>query len=439
MTVVDFAMPSLGADMDSGTITEWLIDVGDSVNRGDIVAIVETDKADIDIEVWNSGVVTELVVPVGELVAVGTPLARIEVASSDAVGDDPTHDGVAGERPEPRPVISETPSAVSATIPEPAPAPAAPPTTATVRPTVTASTAYGSPAGGPDRSGPGSLASPLVRRLASERGIDLGEVHGSGPGGAVLARDLSAIRPIAERPDDPPVAGRSTGGSGDRGNQSDRMRRAIADLMSRSNREIPHYYLEEAIDVEAAMTWLESLNAERSVDERVLPAALVMKAVALALAKHREFNGFWTDDGFRQGDGVHLGIAVSLRGGGLVAPGIRNADRLGVEELMAALRDLVDRSRSSRLRASEMTDPTVTVTNLGDRGVEVVHGVIYPPQVALIGVGRISARPTVIDGTVVARRQVTVTLAADHRASDGQRGARMLNTISRLLQEPEEL
>jgi pyruvate dehydrogenase E2 component (dihydrolipoamide acetyltransferase) len=209
--------------------------------------------------------------------------------------------------------------------------------------------------------------------------------------------------------------------------------------MARSNREIPHYHLRTDIDLEAALTWLTAANEERPVAERILPAAVLMKAVALAVAEHRELSGFWIDDSFRPADGVHLGVAVSLRGGGLVAPALHDADLRSIEELMAGLRDLVTRARTGRLRGSEMSDPTITVTNLGDRGVEVVHGVIYPPQVALVGFGRISTGAAVVDGAVVPRRRVAATLAADHRASDGQIGARFLVTVDRLLQTPEDL
>lgn len=429
MTTLDFVMPSLGADMDSGTITSWMIKPGDEVARGDVVAVVETDKADIDIEIWNDGVVVDIVVPVGETVSVGTTLANIEV---DAEPSATTPQPAATEPPpEPQPAGST-----------PQPPPPEPPTTRSESPASppepkTGWTA-GSTAGADDRV----AASPLARRLADERGVDLAAVAGTGPGGARLARDL-------------PPAGRSEpGGTGtvDRpeqraengpGQRADdgaaRMRKAIGELMARSKQEVPHYYLETTVDLEVALEWLQGYNATRPVDQRVLPAALILKATALALADHPEFNGHWIDGGFRPAPTVNLGVAISLRGGGVVAPAVHRAEELTVDELMAGLKDLVARTRSGRLRASEMTDSTVTVTSLGDRGVDVVHGVIYPPQVALLGIGRTAQRPAVVDGAVAVRRQVVITLAADHRASDGQRGARLLNTMSQLLQKPEEL
>ena len=177
----------------------------------------------------------------------------------------------------------------------------------------------------------------------------------------------------------------------------------------------------------------------RPVAERVLPAALLLKAVARGLREVPELNGFWVDDAFRPGAGVHVGVAISLRGGGLVAPAIHDADALPLDALMRALRDLVQRARTGMLRSSELADATVTVTNLGDLGVGSVFGVIYPPQVALVGIGRVSERPWADGGMLGVRPVVTVTLAADHRASDGHRGGRLLTAIERLLQTPEQL
>jgi pyruvate dehydrogenase E2 component (dihydrolipoamide acetyltransferase) len=175
------------------------------------------------------------------------------------------------------------------------------------------------------------------------------------------------------------------------------------------------------------------------VSERLLPGALLLKATALAAREVPALNGFWVDDGFRPSAVVHLGVAVSLRGGGLVAPALHDADRLTLDELMAGLRDLVGRARAGRLRSSEMADPTLTVTNLGDQGVDEVHGVIYAPQVALIGFGKVAERPWASGGMLGVRPTVRATLAADHRASDGMVGARFLNALDRLLQTPEDL
>jgi pyruvate dehydrogenase E2 component (dihydrolipoamide acetyltransferase) len=217
------------------------------------------------------------------------------------------------------------------------------------------------------------------------------------------------------------------------------MRRAIAGLMARANREIPHYYLSTTVDMAAATHWMHEHNRRSPAGERLLPAALLLKAAARAAREVPELNGFWTDDRFTRDDAVHLGVAVSLRGGGLLAPVLRDADTLGLVRLMATLKDLVARARTGRLRGSEVSGATVTVTNLGDQGVEAVFGVIHPPQVALVGFGRVVERPWAAGGMLGVRPVVTATLSADHRATDGAIGARYLAAVDRLLQKPEEL
>jgi pyruvate dehydrogenase E2 component (dihydrolipoamide acetyltransferase) len=282
-------------------------------------------------------------------------------------------------------------------------------------------------------------ASPLARRRAAERDIDLAAVGGSGPGGAVVAADLERAA-VTGPPAPTPAAEAAPGPAATR--RDDRraaMRHAIGVLMARSAREIPHYHLATTIDLSAALRWLTAANERRPVSERLLPGALLLKATALAAREVPALNGFWVDDGFRPSAVVHLGVAVSLRGGGLVAPALHDADRLTLDELMAGLRDLVGRARAGRLRSSEMADPTLTVTNLGDQGVDEVHGVIYAPQVALIGFGKVAERPWASGGMLGVRPTVRATLAADHRASDGMVGARFLNALDRLLQTPEDL
>jgi pyruvate dehydrogenase E2 component (dihydrolipoamide acetyltransferase) len=217
------------------------------------------------------------------------------------------------------------------------------------------------------------------------------------------------------------------------------MRAAIARLMARSNRDIPHFYLGQDVDLGRALEWLEGENLRRSVKQRILPAALLLKATALAAREVPGVNGFWRDDRFLPADHVHLGVAISLRQGGLVTPAILDADAQSLDELMAAFIDLVGRVRKGRLRGSEMTAGTLTVTNLGDQGVQTVYGVIYPPQVALVGFGRITERAWAVDGMVGARPIVSVTLSADHRAIDGRLGALFLSAIDHRLQEPEKL
>ena len=210
--------------------------------------------------------------------------------------------------------------------------------------------------------------------------------------------------------------------------------------MSRSKKTIPHYYLSTTLDLRAAVEWMQSVNAQRPVAARLVPSALLLKAAALAARDVPEVNGFYDDDvGFRPSASVHLGVAVALRQGGIVAPAIHDADTLAVDVLMEQLRDLVGRARAGRLQRAEMADPTITVTNLGDLGVESVFGVIYPPQVAMLGYGKVMEQPWAQNGLLGVRPAVIATLSADHRVSDGLRGGRYLTRIDELLQKPEDL
>jgi len=274
---------------------------------------------------------------------------------------------------------------------------------------------------------------PAARRRAAELRIDVAALAGTGVDGAVTIDDVEA----AVQQPAPTVITRQT--MRRTGFDPNEMRKAIAAAMGRSKREIPHYYLSHTIDLGRALGWLEQFNAAQPVPQRLLPAVLLLKASALALRQVPQLNGIYRDGVFHPGDGVHVGWAISLRGGGLIAPAIRDADKMALPALMVAMRDLVGRARSGGLRSSELGSPTITVTSLGDRGAEAVTGIIYPPQVAIIGFGTVSTRPWVVERRIEARPLVTVSLAGDHRVTDGHTGALLLNAISRLLQEPETL
>lgn len=445
-------MPSLGADMDAGTVSQWLVHPGDQVTKGDIVAVVETDKSAVEVECFDTGTVGELLVQQGQRVPIGTVLATI------------TEEAPVPRRREPapaeKPAVDREAGGAS---------PAAPAGAVLRRPRVDSplvrrlaherhvelGAIQGSgPAGvvtreDVERAAAGSArvkASPLARRLAAELGTDLATVRGTGFGGAVRADDVRKMaercqtatepRPEAAPPSRPePEVVEPTRAE----EREAAMRRAIARAMARSNREIPHYYLGCTFDMARALEWMRERNRRLPVKDRLVSSALLLKAAALALREVPRLNGFWIDGDYVPGDGVHLGVAISLHGGGLMAPAIREADQLPLTELMAALRDLVIRTRSGRLRGSELTDATITVTNLGDQGVEFVHGVIYPPQVALVGFGATVERPCAVDGLIGVRPTVSATLAADHRATDGYTGGRYLQAVTRLLQRPEEL
>jgi pyruvate dehydrogenase E2 component (dihydrolipoyllysine-residue acetyltransferase) len=409
----DFVMPSLGADMEAGTLLEWFIKPGDTVKRGDIVALVDTSKAEIEVEIFEDGVVDELVVPVGVRVPVGTVLATLHPVGVEAPA-----------------VGARAPTAPSIVAPPEPPPPPSPPPALAPAPAA---------AGGNHRL----RVSPLARRVAEQLGVDLSTVKGSGPNGAITKADVErgapaaapVVAPAAVAAATPSVTPAPTPAV----DRQAAMRAAIGALMARSKREIPHYYLQQEIDMSRAIEWLHETNLERPVNDRLLPSALLLSAVARGAAEMPELNGFWIDGAFRPGSGVHLGVAISLRGGGLVAPALHDADRKSLVEIMAGIRDLVQRARAGRLRSSEMSDPTLTVTNLGEHGVDLVHGVIYAPQVALVGFGAVRDRPWAASGMLGVRPTVVATLSADHRASDGHTGSRLLSVIDRQLQKPETL
>lgn len=392
--MIDFTMPALGADMDEGTLDQWLVKPGDTVKRGQVVAVVETTKAAVEVECWHDGVVHELLVPVGETVQVGARLATLLGAGEKA----PT-----ARRRKP----SESHAA---------------------QPKTTTQQSSAQPRPGPQPTGHRRWVSPAARRLASRLGVDVESVAGTGPQGAVTTSDVEHAAAAAPST---PKAGA--------GARSSAMRMSIAAAMSRSKREIPHYYLCDEIPLDNALQWLSDRNAHRPITERVLPAALYIKAVGLAAQKFNDLNGFWHDDGFTAAAGVHVGVVISLRGGGLVAPAIHDVPDKKLDDLMGELTDLVARARAGTMRSSEMSDPTITLTNLGDQGVDSVFGVIYPPQVALIGMGRPKPRVTVIDGGIRVATTSIATLSADHRASDGHRGAQFLAAVNETLQRPESL
>jgi len=400
--MIEFKLPALGSDMEEGKLLEWKAKPGDKVKRGDVVAVVDTSKAAVGVEIWEEGTMHEWIVQPGETVPIGAVLALLL-----APGENPE----TAVRPEIAPVR-----------PAAAPAPVAAPAAA-------------APAPGARRR-----ISPAARKHAEDLGVNLDAVEGTGPGGAVTVEDIErAAKAAPPRRSAPPLLGEEGKAVQPTLDRAAEMRRAIALAMSRSKREIPHYYLSETISLARAAAWLEAENARRPMTGRLLMAVLTLKAVALACKACPDMNGHFRDGRFAPSAAVHAGVAISLRQGGLIAPGIHDVQAKSLSELMRNLADLVKRARAGSLRSSEMSDPTITVTNLGEGGVESVFGVIYPPQVAIVGFGTIARRPWVEDGEVRIAPAVVASLSADHRASDGHRGALFLAEIARLLQQPEKL
>ena len=217
------------------------------------------------------------------------------------------------------------------------------------------------------------------------------------------------------------------------------MREQIAKAMSRSKREIPNDSPATEINMTPALAWLRAENEKRSLEERMLPAVLLIRAVALAVARYPNMNGFYVNNAFKPSEAIHIGMAFALREGGLIAPAIHNTDKLALPELMKILADLGERTRTGGLKAAELADPTITITSLGDLGVEEIFPIITPPQVAMVGFGMLSEKPWVVDGKVEVREIMHATLAADHRVSDGRDGALFLSEVKDLLEQVEEL
>lgn len=400
--MAEIRMPSLGAEMEEGTVLEWYVASGDRVEHGQIVALLDTEKAEIEMESFETGWIDALLVQTGETVPVGTPMATVRSEAPTGV-----------ELPsDSRPILHDEP---------------------------------------PPASHHRIRATPLARRLARERGIALESVSGSGPSGAIVEADIIAAEtPTAAPAASPTVpkpskdtstspASRPSGTAAAQTDRAARRRQVIAAAMERSKREIPHYYLATSIELTSTLAWLEKANHERPISKRLLIPALLVKAVANAARRFPQLNGHWIDGAHHPSDAVHVGMVVSLRTGGIVVPTLRDADSRPLDDVMEQLQDVVTRARNGRLRSAELSDATLAITSLGEDGVETIYGVIYPPQVSIVGFGAIHSEVRAEGDLLGTRSMLRATLAADHRASDGQEGSRFLTAIARQLADPENL
>lgn len=412
----DITMPSLGADMTEGTLTEWLVKEGDQVNSGDIIAVLETQKGAIDMEVYSSGTIAEILIePVIE-VPVGTVLARIAIAEPSQKISVPT------------PILAPIPTVIPDEITSEASTETEISTTVSEQVKVT------------DTKVTDIKASPIVRRLAKEQQLNLTSIKGSGPQGAILLNDLASFLKTETKAK--PETKSEQHKPADKSVQN--MRNAISVAMAKSKQEIPHFYLSLELDITNVQKWLQQKNQTTPPEEYVLLLALLLKALAYALVKYPKLNGFYRNGSsqqhyFEQASAIHIGNVISLRQGGLVVPAIHDVDKLSVSELMHGLRDITERSRNGHLRSSELMDATITVTNMGERGADSVFGIIYPPQVAILGFGKARETAKIVNGNVVVASVLTVSLSADHRVIDGMLAAKFLNYLSKQLQKPERL
>lgn len=409
----NIVMPQMGYDMREGTVVKWHKSEGEEVARGEVIADIETDKATVEFEAYTSGVLRRIIadegvaIPVGELIAI--------IAGADEVLDD-------------LPAVSpaQAPGAEA-----PGPEPVAPPTEAGA---VTTSQPV---AAAPAPDGSRLRVSPIARRLAQERGIDLGSITGTGPGGRIVEKDVLEFSPAATAAVTPSPVTTAVALSGERVDLS-RMRQAIARVTVDSKREAPHFYVTAEVDMDKAMSLRRDLNDALPAENRVSVNDLILKACALALGQYPKFNGSFQGDHLRLNPSINIGIAIALEAG-LIVPGISNCQDKSLKELAAASKDLIARANSGTLRNEEYSGTTFSVSNLGMFEVDSFAAIIFPPHAAVLAVGTVKSQPVVRDGALAVGQVMKATLSTDHRVADGAEAAQFLVEVKKLLESPVSL
>jgi pyruvate dehydrogenase E2 component (dihydrolipoamide acetyltransferase) len=446
----------MGYDMHEGKVVRWLKKEGEEVTRGEVIAEIETDKATVEYEAYTGGVMAKIVAEEGVAIPVGGLIA-VMTAPGEAIPEDILTDAAiasAADSPAPAAAAVEAPEA-------PIPAAAAPADTEEVRASPLArrlarergfdlAIITGTGPGGriteadiPEQgaaAAPAALASsngyikasPLAKRLARERGIDLATLTGTGPGGRVIEVDV------------PEHAGPAAAGSAAPATlvsdnvELSRMRQAIARVTSDSKRDAPHFYVAVDVDMTKAMSFRRDLNDELDAENRVSVNDLIVKASAIAIGRHPKFNSFFRDDHLQMNAAINVGIAIALESG-LIVPGINGCERKSLVEIAAASRDLVSRANSGTLRNDEYSGTTFSVSNLGAFDIESFTAIIFPPHAAILAVGTVKEQPVVRDGELAIAQIMKATLSTDHRVADGAEAAQFLVEIKKLLQNPISL
>jgi len=401
-------MEALSPTMEEGRLVKWSKAVGDAVKTGETLAEVETDKAVMELVARADGQLLKQVVAEGATVPVGATVAivgaageKVDSAPAAAAPAKSAQLSAVGSQP------SARPAAAPATVPTPvAPADA----TRVVR------------------------ASPLARRLAKERGVDLKLVQGSGPGGRVVMRDLESAGAVAVAVPRVAVA-QPVGGAAYRDVPLTQIRKTIAKRLAASLGPVPHFFLTTEVDMERAADARAALNQQLGDQGKISVNDILLKATALALVKHGACNAWWQDDHIRYWNEVHLGVAVAIEDG-LITPVIRNTDRKSLLEISAEARELAGRARERRLKPEEYTGSTFSVSNLGMFEIDQFTGVINPPEAGILAVGTMAAKPVAVDGQIVVRRRLRMTMSCDHRVIDGATGAAFLKTLKQMLENP---
>ena len=384
-------MPQMGFDMTQGKIVRWTRKEGDKVARGDIIADIETEKVVLEIEAFSPGTLLRILAGEGETVPVGQPIALLGEAGEDVSAWKPAAPAAAAA--EAKEAVAQKPSA-----PEPE---------ERIR------------------------VSPIARKLAEEKGVDLRQVKGSGPGGRITKEDVTAhiaareVAPAAVRP----AAGAVT---------LSPMRQAVARHMAQSKREIPHFYLTVEIDMTEAQHLRHSLNETLGDDARITLNDLAIRAAALALQRFPQLNSLYLPDGIKQGERINIGIAVALEEG-LVAPALLDCGEKRLPQIARESKGLIERTKAGVLKPEEFAGATFTLTNLGMLGVDSFQAIINPPQAAILALGSVKTKPVVKGGEVAVAEMMNATLSADHRVVDGAQGAQFMREFKALLEAPLRL
>ena len=408
-------MPQMGYDMKEGTVVRWHKKEGDSVVRGEVLADIETDKATVEFEAYTAGVVRKIFVEEGVPIPVGQLIAVIadadeqlpdDLMAAESAPSSEEHFSESGE-------IDVSSVGTPQGDPGPTPPPAAP--TGEVR------------------------ASPIARRLARERSIDLTLITGTGPGGRIVEQDVLAYEeptaaptPSTEGPGLPPEPV-----TAERVDLT-RMRQAIARVTADSKRETPHFYLSADVDMSKAMELRQGINESVPSESRVTVNDLIAKACAIALQRYPRFNAFFRGDHLQMNANINIGIAIALESG-LILPAINTCESKSLVEIATASRDLIARAHTGTLRNEEYSGTTFSISNLGMFDVDSFAAIIYPPHAAILAVGRVKEQPVARDGRVVVAQMMTATLSVDHRVADGTEAAQFMMEIKRVLESPVSL
>ena len=449
-------MPQMGYDMHEGKVVRWLKKEGEEVTRGEVIAEIETDKATVEYEAYTGGVMAKIVAEEGIAIPVGGLIA-VMTAPGEAIPEDILTDAAIA-------LAADSPAPAAAAVQAlegPISAAVAPADTKEVRASPLArrlakergfdlATITGTGPGGriteadiPEQGAavaPAALASsngyikasPLAKRLARERGIDLATLTGTGPGGRVIEADVPehAVPAAAESVAPATLVSENV--------ELSRMRQAIARVTSDSKRDAPHFYVALDVDMTKAMSFRRDLNDELDAENRVSVNDLIVKASAIAIGRHPKFNSFFRDDHLQMNAAINVGIAIALESG-LIVPGVNGCESKSLVEIAAASRDLVSRANSGTLRNDEYSGTTFSVSNLGAFDIESFTAIIFPPHAAILAVGTVKEQPVVRDGELAIAQIMKATLSTDHRVADGAEAAQFLVEIKKLLQNPISL